>query len=267
MVQQLSQTVIYPDSDGQPMAENTQQFQWIVVIKENLEILFAHRPDVFVAGDLLWYPVEGDNKTRQAPDAMVAIGRPKGHRGSYRQWEEDNIAPQVVFEILSPGNRLAEMNRKLMFYDRYGVEEYYIYDPDRLDLAGWLRGEGGLEMIEEMDGWVSPRLQIRFECPPTGLELYYRDGRQFLTSVELHEQAEAAQQQAEAAQQQAEAAQRQAEAAQQQAEAAQQQAEAAQRQAEESEQRARRVEEELTAEKVRSQRLAEQLKRLGIDPD
>ncbi|MBW4692348.1 MAG: hypothetical protein KME27_11340 [Lyngbya sp. HA4199-MV5] len=24
---------IYPDSDGQPMADNTEQFQWIVVIK------------------------------------------------------------------------------------------------------------------------------------------------------------------------------------------------------------------------------------------
>ncbi|QJB27033.1 Uma2 family endonuclease [Limnospira fusiformis] len=253
MIQQVSPTVIYPDSDGQPMAENTQQFQWIVVIKENLEILFANRPDVFVAGDLLWYPVEGDNKTRQAPDAMVAIGRPKGHRGSYRQWEEDNIAPQVVFEILSPGNRLAEMNRKFKFYERYGVEEYYIYDPERLDLAGWRRGESELKMIEEMSGWVSPRLQIRFEFPPTGLELYYPDGRRFLTSVELHQQAEAAQQQAEAAQQQAQAAQRQAEAAQQQAQ--------------ESEQLARRAEEELAEEKVRSQRLAEQLKRLGIDPD
>ncbi|AMW28739.1 Uma2 family endonuclease [Arthrospira platensis] len=246
MVQQVSQTVIYPDSDGQPMAENTQQFQWIVVIKENLEILFANRPDVFVAGDLLWYPVEGDNKTRQAPDAMVAIGRPKGHRGSYRQWEEDNIAPQVVFEILSTGNRLAEMNRKFKFYERYGLEEYYIYDPERLDLAGWLHRDGELAMIEEMSGWVSPRLQISFEFPSTGLELYYPDGRRFLTSVELHQQAEAAQRQAEAAQRQAEAAQRQ---------------------AQESEQRARRAEEELAAEKVRSQRLAEQLKRLGIDPD
>ncbi len=75
----------------------------------------------------------------------------------------------------------------------------------------------------------------------------------FLTSVELHQQAQAAQQQAEAAQQQAQAAQRQAEAAQQQAQ--------------ESEQLARRAEEELAAEKLRSQRLAEQLKRLGIDPD
>ncbi len=70
---------------------------------------------------------------------MVAIGRPKGERGSYRQWEEGGIAPQVVFEILSPGNRFAELLRKLRFYQRYGVEEYYVYDPDRGLLDGWLR--------------------------------------------------------------------------------------------------------------------------------
>lgn len=28
--------IIYPDSDGQPMADNTKQFRWIVTIKENL---------------------------------------------------------------------------------------------------------------------------------------------------------------------------------------------------------------------------------------
>ena len=43
----------YPESDGQPMAENTEQYEWLVKIKENLEILFADREDVFVAGDLL----------------------------------------------------------------------------------------------------------------------------------------------------------------------------------------------------------------------
>ena len=35
------------------MADNTEQYQWLVKIKENLEILFADRPEVFVAGDLL----------------------------------------------------------------------------------------------------------------------------------------------------------------------------------------------------------------------
>ena len=37
----------YPESDGQPMADNTEQYEWIVKIKENLEILFVDRPDVF----------------------------------------------------------------------------------------------------------------------------------------------------------------------------------------------------------------------------
>jgi hypothetical protein len=55
-----------------------------VTIKENLELVFADNPEVFVAGDLLWYPVEGNNKLRIAPDVMVAFGRPKGDRGSPR---------------------------------------------------------------------------------------------------------------------------------------------------------------------------------------
>ena len=129
--------IIYPDSDGQPMAENTQQYEWIVTIKGNLDIHFLDRSDVFVAGDLLWYPVEGDPKIRTAPDTMVVFGRPKGHRGSYRQWEEGGIAPQVVFEILSPGNRPGKMGEKFQFYDRFGVEEYYIYDPDTNELGGF----------------------------------------------------------------------------------------------------------------------------------
>lgn len=122
----------YPDSDGQLMADNTQQFRWIVLIKENLEILFANHPQVFVAGDLLWYPVEGHPEICVAPDVLVAFGRDKGDRGSYKQWLENNIAPQVVFEILSPCNKLKEMTKKLQFYDRYGVEEYYIYDPEKM---------------------------------------------------------------------------------------------------------------------------------------
>ena len=70
-------TVQYPDDDGQPMSENTLQFKWIVLIKEGLETLFRHDPNVFVAGDLLWYPEEGKPKIRQAPDVMVVLGRPK----------------------------------------------------------------------------------------------------------------------------------------------------------------------------------------------
>ncbi len=139
--------------------------------------------DVFIAGDLLWYPVEGNNKIRQAPDVIVALGRPKGKRGSYKQWLEENIAPQVVFEILSPGNRHLEMFKKLLFYQRYGVQEYYIYDPDRIELTGFVRSGEWLEPIEELNGWVSPLLGIRFELTENNLEIYRSDGRKFPFAV------------------------------------------------------------------------------------
>ena len=177
-----SNEIIYPDSDGQPMADNTKQFRLITTIHGNLDWLFRNEELVFVAGDLLWYPIEGNPKYRVAPDVMVAFGRPKGDRGSYKQWQEDNIAPQVVFEILSPGNTEGEMDRKLQIYARCGVEEYYIYDPDRYILKGYQRSEDlYLERIDEMNGWTSPRLGISFQLNGTELQLTHPDGRIFET--------------------------------------------------------------------------------------
>ncbi len=203
--------IIYPDSDGKPMADTTKQFEWIVTIKEGLELLFADDPNVFIAGDLLWYPLKGDNKTRSAPDVLVAFGRPKGHRGSYRTWDEDNIVPQVVFEILSPGNSPKEMANKLKFYDRYDVEEYYLYDPDGVELSGWIRCGTTLEPIEEMQGWRSPRLRIRFEIFSDNLHLFRPDGEEILPPLEIGKDRQLARQEAAAAEQRAAAAEQQAE--------------------------------------------------------
>jgi Uma2 family endonuclease len=180
--------VVYPESDGQPIAENTLQFEWIVTIKEGLDVLFDDDSNVFVAGDLLWYPVEGDNKTCVAPDTMVAFGRPKGFRGSYMQWEEEGISPQVVFEVLSPSNRPDEMIKKHEFYERYGVEEYYLYNPYTVELFGWIRRGGSLEAIDQIHGFTSPRLRIRFELDDESLRIFGPDGRRFLTFVELARQ-------------------------------------------------------------------------------
>jgi Uma2 family endonuclease len=186
------------------MADNTKQFRWIVLIKENLEYLFIEDETVFVAGDLLWYPVEGRPDVRVAPDVLVAFGRPKGDRGSYRQWQEDHVAPQVVFEILSPGNTTKEMSRKLLFYNHYGVEEYYIYDPDSNELTGLERLEGELTPIDAIDGWVSPRLGIRFELTISTLNLYDRPGNLFLNPVQLRQRAERESERAELEAQRAE---------------------------------------------------------------
>lgn len=258
IIQNLS--LMYPESDGQPMADNTQQYRWIVTIQGGLDAQFRHDPNVFVAGDLLWYPVEGHPEIRKAPDVMVALGRPKEDRGSYMNWLEDNVSPQVVFEVLSPSNRAAAMQDKFEFYQRYGVEEYYIYDPDEMQLTGWQRQGEQLEEIPHMDGWISPRLGIRFDLSGPDLQIFGADGRRFLSYVELmsqrvqeeHEKVQA-QQQADQARQKAALAQQQAAQACQQTEQARQQVEQARQQAEDASRRA--------------ERLAAQLRALGIEPE
>jgi Uma2 family endonuclease len=187
MVSQLSKTdIIYPESDGKPMADNTKQFRWIVTIQQNIDWLYAHDPQVFVAGDLLWYPLEGQTKIAAAPDTMVVFGRPKGDRGSYKQWQEDNIPPQVAFEILSPSNTSVEMAKKLLFYNCYGVEEYYIYNPDTNNLEIWIRKDGILDSVTDSDDWVSPRLNIRFEQSAPEIQIYRPDGTKFYTYIEIN---------------------------------------------------------------------------------
>ena len=231
--------IIYPETDGKPMANNTEQFNWIVAIEQNLEWLFANDPNVFVAGDLFWYPVEGKPHIVNAPDVLVVLGRPKGKRGSYMQWKEEGIAPQVVFEILSPGNTKSEMERKLVFYERYGVEEYYIYNPDNYQFQGWQRGDGGLDVIETSENFVSPRLGIRFEVSEAELQIYHPDGAKFLSYVEINQQLEQEIQWAETERQRAET----------------------------EHQRAEETEILLRQETERSQRLAERLRQMGINPD
>ncbi len=125
---------------------------------------------------------------------------------SYKQWLEDEIAPQVVFEILSPGNTKAEMRRKWQFYQRFGVEEYYLYDPDANYLQGWWRRGDQLEMIPAIDNWQSPLLQIRFQLESPQLAIFYPDGSRFLTTLEIKQKAELAEQQAQQERQRAELA-------------------------------------------------------------
>jgi len=178
---------IYPESDGQPMAENTLQLEWIVLLKWGLEACFDELYDVFVAADLLWYPVEGHPEINVAPDVMVAFGRPKGHRGSYIQFIEDNIPPQVVFEIISPGNRKKEMDAKLAFYQQYGVEEYYLYNPHKNHFSFYLRKDGQLIRHDDVQEWVSPRLKVKFEWNPVSLNVFEPEGDPFLSYHELKE--------------------------------------------------------------------------------
>jgi len=248
--------VVYPESDGKPMADNTLQWDWMVKIVGELREQFVGK-DVFVAGDLFWYPVKGEPKLVQAPDALVAFGRPAGYRGSYKQWEEGGVAPQVVFEVHSPSNSRDEMYAKRRFYNKHGVEEYYYLDPYENRAFGWVRIEGELEAVTPLNEYISPRLGIRFEEGKGHLKLFADDGHEFRTREERVAEIEeelcktmlAFEEQRERANQ------------------AVAEMHEEQQRAEEEFRRAEAERERAEAEKAAKELLAAKLRELGVDPD
>jgi hypothetical protein len=240
--------IFYPESDGKPMADNTLQWDWMVKIVGELRELYAGQ-QVFVAGDLFWYPVEGDPRTVVAPDALVVFGRPPGYRGSYKQWQEESLAPQVVFEVLSPNNTKGELEDKLHFYDDHGVEEYYFIDPYEELVTGYIRRDGVLLEVEQMEGFTSPRLGCRFVMDG-GLRMYLPNGREFLTREDRVREFET--EQAAILAERDEATRR-----------AEREAKKAEREAQRAQKEAQRADEAtLKAERYRAR-----LRELGIDPD
>lgn len=193
---------------------------------------------------------------------MVVLGRPKGFRRSYMQWREDGIPPQVDFEVHSPGNRRLEMERKKRFYFRYGVQEYYIHDPDPGSLEGWLRGRQAFRAVPKMMGYKSRGLGIRFFPWPgrDKLCIIGPDGVPFRTHQELKTELDAETERARVATDKADELDRIAHEAQ--AEATREKASARREKA-----RARQENERAERERAKAGRLAARLREFGIDPD
>lgn len=215
---------LYPADDGKPMTDNATHYRFTAYLFFNILRLFEHRrADVYAAANLLWYATRGRPGDRIGPDVMVAFGRPMAELISYRQWEQGGIAPQVVFEVLSPRNRLGEIEAKRRFYRRHGVEEYYEYNPRTNRLAIWLRTDGQFRRRRQRShGFVSPRLGVRFDLSGPELRVFVEaTGEPFLSHGELAdlrraeaEAAEAARRERDAQRERAEAAERERDAAQ-----------------------------------------------------
>ncbi len=180
----IQQEPEYPCSDGEPIADSTLQFDVIGNLAAEFKYLFRDDPNVAVHFDLFWYPVRGRAQVVRAPDVMVIFGCPKSQRESYKQWEEDDVAPQVTIEVRSHSNTPANLAATFAFYEEYGVEEYYLYDPRVETIEGWRRVGRRLQPIESLDGWESPRLRIRIERKDGKVRFLHPSGEPFGDVVE-----------------------------------------------------------------------------------
>lgn len=186
--------IIYPVDNGEPLSNDTEHLKWITFLKNGLEDWFADRQDVFVAADLLWYPVEGRPDICKAPDVMVVMNHPAGERESYKQWKENGRQPDVVFEFISKSNTADEMMDKLDFYSDMGCLEFFIYDYRRGKFNAFRRNGGNClqKKPAEADGtWFSHVLGMSFGLDENG-RLWVRrpDGKLMETQRQILARAE-----------------------------------------------------------------------------
>lgn len=73
-------TIVYPESDGEPMAETDKHRKLMMDFILMLEDHFRYDNDVYVSGNLLLYYVEGDPKKCLSPDVFVTFGVEKKQR-------------------------------------------------------------------------------------------------------------------------------------------------------------------------------------------
>jgi Uma2 family endonuclease len=132
---------LYPDSDGKPMSETDFHSDAMVWLRDALRDYFAAagREDVYVGMNLLLYYEQGNPSGRRDPDVLVAKGVGNHKRLSFRIWEE-NAVPQVILEVSSPSTWRKDIGPKRALYERLGVAEYFLFDPQGIFLDPRLRG-------------------------------------------------------------------------------------------------------------------------------
>jgi Uma2 family endonuclease len=191
---------LYPSSDGKPMGETDYHALAWVFLLQALEDLTQDIEDVHVAGNLFIYYEEGNPKARKAPDGMVTFGVKRGLRRTFKTWVEKAV-PNVAIELTSKRTKKEDVTVKPEVYERIGIKEYFLFDPEgaylRPPLQGYRLKRGKYVALKTGPGGslVSEELQARLL--PEGYMLRFIDLRTGRPVLNRREQYIAAQEAAE----------------------------------------------------------------------
>jgi len=118
-------------------------------------------------GKVLFAPIDvylGETETYQ-PD-IIFIAR---ERMKIIEPQRINGAPDLVVEILSPATAYYDLRKKFKVYERCGVKEYWIVDPEEKSVQVFVPKDGKFVLDQEAEGTgevsshVLPGFTVRLE--------------------------------------------------------------------------------------------------------
>ena len=164
-------TLVYPESDGEPMAETGRHVKGLLDMIGAIDWLFREVPDAHVCGNMFVYYEEGNPRKVISPDVFMVRGVGKKELRTYKTWEQQPHL-DLVIEFASPSTFARDFAEKKQIYEQIlQVKEYYIYDPYheiQPSFVGFRLVDGTYEEIEFVEGRLSSEV--------LGLELGERDG-------------------------------------------------------------------------------------------
>ncbi len=199
-------TIIYPESDGEPMAETDTHRDLMIDFIQLLKYYFRYARDVYVSGNLFLYYVEGNPRKVISPDVFVVFGVEKKQRRTYRTWEEGRT-PDFVLEVASPKTYTNDIGEKRELYASVlAVKEYFIYDPLGQiipSFSGWRLVNGVYQEIDFVNDRLSSGV-LGLELGEKGEDLRLYDPNRSVWLATPNERAEFAETRAENAETRAE---------------------------------------------------------------
>ncbi|NET58725.1 MAG: Uma2 family endonuclease [Symploca sp. SIO2E6] len=152
--QMIATDVIFPAGDlysDEPPLETELHLRQIILLLTCLELLWRERNDFYAAGNLTIYysPNQLKSEYFRGPDFFVVLGTERKTRKSWVVWEEDGKYPNVIVEVLSPSTANTDkVTKKKIYQDTFRTPDYFLFDPDKLELAGFHLVDGKYEALE-----------------------------------------------------------------------------------------------------------------------
>jgi Uma2 family endonuclease len=173
----------------------------MILLLESLELFWKDRRDFFAAGNLTIYysPRQLKSEHFRGPDFFVVLGTERRPRKSWAVWDEDGKYPNVIVEVLSSSTEAMDRGLKKQIYqDVFRTPDYFWFDPDTREFAGFHMVEGRYEpLAPNASGRLwSAQLALFLGVHEGQLRFFTPEGQLLPAARELARQVEAAEQRA-----------------------------------------------------------------------